>query len=273
MRAGDVIRTDKQSLKAIFGAAVQDDLIRKNHFDFDLSSVIKDDTKDKTHLNAEQEASLLDFLRTDKVYCKYLDEVVILLGTGLRISELCGLTESDIDLESGIINIDHQLQKDYTIGRYIGGPKSKSGIRRVYMFPEVIAAFQRVLSRPRPEHSAKIDGYGGFLFLNENGRPRTAADYQAIFRGIRAKHTKLHGPVLPENLTPHTLRHTFCTKMAHSGMNPKALQYTMGHSSIALTMNYYTHTDANKAIEDMKRVLNGPASTTFSTTFQGQDMP
>lgn len=283
--AYSTIRTDKQALKAAFGAALQDDLIRKNPFDFKLPSVIKkdddtktkdktnDDTKNKTHLNAEQETSLLDFLRTDRVYRKYLDEVLILLGTGLRISELCGLTESDIDLDSGIINIDYQLLKDCSTGAYVADPKSQSGKRKVFMGPEVREAFQRVLSRPRPEHPAKIDGYGGFLFLNENGTPRTASNYQTVFRRLRAKHTKLHGPVLPENLTPHTLRHTFCTRMANGGMNPKCLQYIMGHSSIALTMNYYSHADPSAAIDNMKRVLNGPASTTFSTTFQGQDMP
>lgn len=205
--AYQTIRTDKRTIKSIFQSAIQDDLIRKNPFDFDLPSVIANTTEAKASLTAEQETSLPDFLRTDKVYRKYLDEVLILLGTGLRISELCGLTESDIDLEHSIINIDHQLQKDFSIGRYIGDPKSKSGIRQVYMGPEVREAILRVLSRPRLEHPVKIDGYGGFLFLGENGAPRTASNYQTVFRRLRAKHTKLHGPVLPERLTPHTLRH------------------------------------------------------------------
>lgn len=205
--AYQTVRTDKRTLKSAFQSAIQDDLIRKNPFDFDLPSVIKNDTEAKTPLTAEQETSLLDFMRTDKVYRKYLDEVVILLGTGLRISELCGLTEHDIDLERKIVTIDHQLLKDHFTGKYIGPPKSTNGIRQVFMGPEVREAFQRVLSRPRPEHPAKIDGYGGFLFLGENGTPRTASDYQTIFRRLQVKHTKLHGPVLPENLTPHTLRH------------------------------------------------------------------
>ena len=57
-----------------------------------------------------QEESLLSFVKSDKVYYKYYDELIILLGTGLRISEFCGLTEKDIDFENRTINVNHQLQ-------------------------------------------------------------------------------------------------------------------------------------------------------------------
>lgn len=266
------IRTDKRALKAAFYTAISDDCIRKNPFDFRLADVIVNDTEAKTPLTSEQEKSLLEFLQTDRVYRKYYDEIVILLGTGLRISEFCGLTEHDIDLETSIINIDHQLQSDSSIGKYIGDPKSKSGIRQVRMGPEVREAFQHVLSRPQKGKSVEINGYSNFLFRSRTGNPRTAADYENIIRRIRAKHAKLHGPVLPENLTPHSLRHTFCTKMANKGMNPKALQYVMGHADIKLTMGYYAHTDPVAAMEAMKQVQE-PEFTTQLTTFEGQVMP
>lgn len=74
------IRTDKRALIAAFYGAVADDYIRKNPFDFKLTDVIKDDTETKTPLTAEQEESLLDFVRTDHVYQAYYDELVILLA-------------------------------------------------------------------------------------------------------------------------------------------------------------------------------------------------
>jgi integrase len=77
---------------------------------------------------------------------------------------------------------------------------------------------------------------------------------------MREKHAKKYGPVLPENMTPHTMRHTFCTNMAHAGMNPKALQYVMGHADIKITMGYYAHTDPVAATDNMRRTLEEPAS-------------
>lgn len=247
------IRTDKRAFLAAFYTAMADDYIRKNPFDFQLTDVILDDTEVKTPLNAEQEKSLLDFLRTDHVYRAYYDEFVILLGTGLRISELCGLTKNDLDMEAGTITIDHQLLRLGEIGRYVSDPKTECGIRKISMREDVQAAFRRVLDRPR-KSSVKIDGYADFLFLARTGNPRTAIDYQNIFRRIREKHAKKFGPVLPENMTPHTMRHTFCTKMALANMKPKSLQYIMGHKNTDITMNYYAHSDPDVAMDDLRRV-------------------
>ena len=94
------ISNDKRSLKAAFYTAIQDDCIRKNPFDFKLNTVLKDNTEPKVPLTPAQEESFLSFAQGDKVYQKYYDELIILLGTGLRISELCGLTDTDIDFRS-----------------------------------------------------------------------------------------------------------------------------------------------------------------------------
>ncbi|MCB6478622.1 site-specific integrase, partial [Emergencia timonensis] len=88
----NTINNHKRSLKASFYIAIQDDCVRKNPFDFKLSEVIENDTKEKVALTEEQEQALLSFIKTDNVYHKYYDDVLILLKTGLRISELCGLT-------------------------------------------------------------------------------------------------------------------------------------------------------------------------------------
>lgn len=54
---------------------------------------------------------------------------------------------------------------------------------------------------------------------------------------------------------PHVLRHTFCSKMARKGMNPKNLQYIMGHSEIAVTMDTYTHMGFEDARADFMKIL------------------
>ena len=55
-------------------------------------------------------------------------------------------------------------------------------------------------------------------------------------------------------VTPHVCRHTFCSKMAAARMNPKTLQYIMGHSDIGVTLNTYTHLGFDEASEEMRRV-------------------
>ena len=57
------------------------------------------------------------------------------------------------------------------------------------------------------------------------------------------------------DITPHVFRHTFCTKMAMSGMNPKVLQYIMGHGDISVTMNTYTHVNYDNAKEEMEKLF------------------
>ena len=100
-----------------------------------------------------------------------------------------------------------------------------------------------------------LEGYTKFLFLNRNGLPKVAVNYESMFRGLVRKYNKTQKVALPKVMTPHTLRHTFCTTLANAGMNPKALQYIMGHSNINMTLNYYAHTTSETSITEMKRLI------------------
>lgn len=243
----------KRSLKAIFYTAIQDDCIRKNPFDFKVSDILEDDTKPKELLLPEQEESLLLFAESDNIYRKNCDEIIILLGTGLRISELCGLTVSDLDFKNRLINVDHQLLRDKEIGYYIDIPKTKSGIRQLPMTEEVYQALQRVIKNRTKQEPIAIDGYSNFLFIKKDGYPKVAGNIESAIRGLIKKYKKKSTQEFP-NVTPHTFRHSFCTRLANAGMNPKALQYLMGHSNITMTLDYYAHATFNSAKAEMERV-------------------
>ena len=176
------INNYKRSLQAAFHMAIQDDCIRKNPFDFKLSDVLEDNSGPKIVLTPEQEAKMLTFMAMDKIYSKYYDEVVILLETGLRISEFCGLT-MNIDMTNRIINVDHQLMKDKEIGYYIATPKTKNGIRQLPMTETAYRAFQRVLRNRKKAEPVTIGGYRNFLFLNAKGLPKVAGDYKSMLNG------------------------------------------------------------------------------------------
>ena len=254
------ILTENNDL-AIFYMAVQDDCLRKNPFDFQINEVINDDTVPKVPLTPTQENELLDFMQNDLVYAKYYDEVVILLETGLRISELCGLTPADLNFEKRFVNVDHQLLRSTEDGYYIEAPKTESGFRQVPMSAAAYEAFERVLKKRRDGRCIEVDGYKDFLFLNRDGLPKTAVNYDAMFKCLAKKYNKCHKEPLPDVMTPHTMRHTFCTRMANAGMNPKALQYIMGHANIVMTLNYYAHATFHSAQEEMER-LQAKAKTT-----------
>ena len=244
----------KRSLNASFRIAIADDLVRKNPFDFKLNEVIEDDRTPRQALTEEQEEKLLSFASRDRVYKKYYDAIVILLRTGLRISELCGLTRQDIDLENEVIHVNHQLLSSKETGYYIETPKTKSGVRDVPMSEEVKQAFERVTADKPKAKPIEIDGYSGFFFLNGKGCPMTSAYYTSTFARLVKKYNKCHEDSLPK-ITPHILRHTFCTRLANRNMNPKSLQYIMGHSNISITLNLYAHASMENVKAELRSMI------------------
>lgn len=248
------INNYKRSLKASFHMAIEDDYVRKNPFNFQLSEVIEDDSKPKVALSEEQEARLLDFMEHDRTYQKYHDDVLILLKTGLRISELCGLTRSDIDFKNHAIRINHQLLRDKD-GFYIAEPKTKSGFRNVPMSEETEKAFKRVLKRKQKPTLKEIDGYHNFLFISPSGKPMQESNYKSVLNGVVKKYNKSHEKTPLPRITPHSLRHTFCTQLAQKNMNPKNLQYIMGHASITITLDLYAHASEAGANREMRSLV------------------
>lgn len=249
------INNYKRSLKASFYIAIQDDCVRKNPFDFVLNTVIDDDTIPKQALSEEQEERLFDFVKSDRIYNKYHDEILLLLKTGLRISEFCGLTFKDLDFKNRLINVDHQLLRDTEKGYYIEKPKTKSGERKIPMSEEAYQAFKKVLAnRKKPTIPIVIDGYSDFLFFNCKGYPKVSVDYGAMLGNLVKKYNKYNMDNLP-HITPHILRHTFCTRLANKNMNPKSLQYIMGHANIAITLNLYAHASIDSVKDEMTRLV------------------
>lgn len=174
----------KRSLKASFYIAIQDDYVRRNPFDFALSDVLKDDTEEKQSLSEEQEQALLKFVKSDKTYNQYFNAVLILLRTGLRISELCGLTVNDIDFENETIHVTHQLLRNKKRGYYIEEPKTQKGIRDIPMSKETKKALQRAVDEIKGVKQIEVDGYSRFLFLLNDGKPMTSSNYTGVFKNL-----------------------------------------------------------------------------------------
>ena len=248
------IHTIRGVLRPAFQLAVDNDYVRKNPFAFDLGTVIYNDSVTREALSRDDERKFLKFVKEDSHFCKYYDGIYILFNTGLRISEFVGLTLKDIDFENMKINVDHQLQRNNGIGYNIRDTKTESGGRLVPMTEEVAECFKRIIqNRKTPKVEPMVDGYVGFLFLDKDEHPMVAMHWEKYFQHIVEKYNNIYKIQMPK-VTPHVCRHTFCSRMASARMNPKTLQYIMGHSDISVTLNTYTHLGFDDALEEMTRI-------------------
>jgi site-specific recombinase XerD len=137
--------------------------------------------------------------------------------------------------------------------------KTSSGTRDVPMTSEVAKCFRHILAmRPKVKIEPIIDGYTGFLYLDKNDMPMVALHWEKYFKHILDKYNSIYKVQLPK-ITPHVCRHTFCSNMAKSGMDPKTLQYIMGHSDICVTYNTYTHLGLADAREEMEKITRETA--------------
>ena len=239
--------------------AVDDDILVKNPFGLQLAGVLVNDAVTREAISKDQMRKFLKFVHDDVVYCKYYEVVCILFHTGMRISEFCGLTLKDIDLKNRTVNIDHQLQRTSKMEYVIEPTKTNAGTRVIPMTKEVTEMFRAII-QDRPEYKVEkvVDGYTGFLFLDKNGMPLVAMHWEHRFNSMVGRYNEIYKVQIP-NITPHVCRHTYCSNMAKSGMNPKTLQYLMGHSDIAVTLNVYTHVgleDAEKELQKMQELEN-----------------
>lgn len=255
-RGYSTIHSVRGVVRPAFQMAVDDDLIRKNPFEFQLATVVVNDSVTREALTRKQERAFLKFVKEDKHFSRYYEGIYILFKTGLRISEFVGLTIADIDLKNGVIDVNHQLQRKRNMEYVIEETKTECGTRLVPMTDEVKKCFRKIIeNRKKPKTEPMIDGKAGFLYLDKNDMPMVALHREKYFQHICEKYNKIYKAEMPK-VTPHVCRHTFCSNMAKSGMNPKTLQKIMGHSDIGVTLNTYTHVGFEDIQKEMKKICS-----------------
>ena len=245
-------------LKPAFQMAFEEDVIRRNPFDFIITKYVPNDSKRREALTPGEQEIWMDFIKNDNTYKKYYDEFVVLLGTGMRVSEFCGLTKKDLDFKNRRINVDHQLVRDRHSRYYVEKTKTECGRRSIPMTQEVYDALQNILKkRPKLKTEMLVDGYSGFILIDKKDCPKVALHIENECRWAMKKYMKFHSDKPLPNITPHVYRHTFCTNMVNAGMDVKVLQYIMGHSEIDVTLNIYTHMGYERAAAHMIELVDG----------------
>ena len=248
------IRSIRGILRPAFQMAVDVNLILKNPIDFPLCSVVVNDSVTREAISKKDMMRFLRFVEHDMHFSKYYEGFYILFHTGMRISEFCGLTVKDINMKERKINIDHQLIRWSDMQYGIETTKTNAGTRQIPMTEDVYQCFKKILeNRKGRKVEPVIDGYRGFLYMDKNGKPMVGMHWEKYFQHAVDKYNSLFKVPLPK-ITPHVCRHTYCSNMALAGMNPKTLQYLMGHSDIGVTLNTYTHLKYDDAREEVQKM-------------------
>lgn len=251
-RGYSTITSVRGVVKPAFQMACDEDAIRKNPFTFKITDVVPNDSESRVALTEEQVTTWMNFIKNDSTYSKYYDEFVVLLGTGMRVSEFCGLTRKELDFENRKIKVDHQLVRERGGKYYVEETKTSSGCRFIPMTDDVYNSLKNILARrPTLLREVSIDGYSGFILLDKDNKPKIALHIEHEMQWAMKKYKKLHPDNPLPKITPHVFRHTFCTNYANAGMDIKNLQYLMGHSDASVTLNVYSHASYNNAANQM----------------------
>ena len=128
-RGFSTISSVRGVIKPAFQMAYDEDAVRKNPFVFKLTDVVVNDTVPRAALTEEHLGIWMNFIERDNTYHKYYDEFVVLLETGMRVSEFCGLTRKDLDFKNRRIRVDHQLIRERGGKYYVEETKTSSGRR------------------------------------------------------------------------------------------------------------------------------------------------
>ncbi len=203
------------------------------------------------HFEKTELKIFLDYLNSldQSNYGKLFDVTLykLLLATGCRISEVLALEWSDIDLENGTVSITK------TLNRYqkTNSPKSKSGVRDIEIDKATILMLKQYQNRQRIQ-SIQLGWTEKVVFSVFVSK---YAQVSALRRRLQ-KYFKLAGV---SDIGFHGFRHTHATMMLYAGIEPKDLQYRLGHSNISMTLDTYVHATkdgAKKAVSFYESAIN-----------------
>lgn len=262
-------------LHPAFDLAVRDDIIRKNPSDkvvAEVKKIIGRESKKQRALTWDQQKRLMEYITDHPLYDYWRPLFTVLLGTGCRIGEVCGLRWQDVDMDNRVIEINHSMtyfrrgkQAPYTFEFRFEPPKTKAGVRKIPMLDDVHNVLVELYEYQKQNgfSDLKVDGATGFIFINKVGTlyKHTAIDH-AIRRIVnnhnaeeivKAKRENRE-PVLLPFFSCHTFRHTFCTRFCENETNVKVIQAVMGHADISTTMDIYAEVTESKKKESMENL-------------------
>lgn len=223
--------------------------------------------KEEIALTQEEQNTLLNEVEDSW----YKEMFYFMCLTGVRVGELGGLQWSDIDFSKKCITIRRSLSCSYCNGKkreMLVSPKTVNSTRQIPFLGEMEEVLksqkekQKRLKAELGERWRSGEEFSDLVFTTGMGSPcsRYIVDKEVkkVIKRIREKEAVLAVQEQRElkiirDFHPHTLRHTFATRCFENKMEPKVVQSLLGHSSISITLNIYTHVLDNKMDEEIKK--------------------
>ena len=245
----------KVILSDLMARALEDNLILKNPV---LGSKVIDKKESKAKsLTLEEQNIFFE-------YCKntfYDNMFNVAVNTGMRPGELFALTESDIDFENGFIDVNKTLvyQKYLTDTRktfHLEEPKTKQSYRKVPINSVCKIYLERQIQQKAIVSSKRPKEQNDFLFTTKYNTPINSVIYaDAIHAVIREINLLRPNNDLFKNFSGHTFRHTFATRCFEHEIDPKVVQSYLGHASVKMTLDLYTHVTKEKSFNDIEKLV------------------
>lgn len=252
---GSSIQTQISLIKRTFEYALDYDYVAKNPFRHITTD--RSDSKKMKALSVEDMNRFLDFCLNDTHSSHCYDMLYVLFWSGLRASELCGLTLDNIDMDNRMIVVDKQLQcVNHT--HVVLPTKTMNGERIIPMTDGVYESFQRIIKNRYLKGDIEPvcfdeqgNAYEGFVFLATRSRRTIVRGHVEEYLQNCIKRFNNANPDNPiRKFEPHICRHTFATNMQY--LPPKTLQYILGHGNIATTMDNYV--DVKPGAEQLAQI-------------------
>lgn len=186
----------------------------------------------------------------------------VAVNTGLRPGELFALTENDIDLENNFINVNKTLVYQKYLNEecknfHVEPPKTKQSYRKVPINSECRRYLEKQIIQKNAIKHKNPKEQNNYLFVTQFNTPLNSQIYSDAIKSIvklinlsKSKDEEL------ENFSGHTFRHTFATRCFEAGVQPKVVQSYLGHASLQMTMDLYTHVTEEKASDDIERIVS-----------------
>lgn len=232
-------------LNGCFQQAMRNGLIERNPVKL---AELPRQTEKRTRqaMTKEQQAVFMEYAKDSYLYNFF----AVMLRTGMRNGEMRGLKYTDVDKKKNVIHVQRTLKYIEGQGYIEDTPKTMTSTRDI----PLTAATLQLLENQRKFWGFKVERLDRYLFCNENGDPlsrdRVKAELERIIKKIRAAGNEF------QHITPHVFRHTFATRAIEAGMQPQVLKTILGHSSLAMTMDLYSHVLPDTKAEEMEKIAN-----------------
>lgn len=236
-------------IKTVLNYAVNNDFIEKNPMRLNIKDYLPEPRSKEKFLSDERFDEIIEIM-TGSNFEYYIPYFMILIETGLRVSELCGLTEDCIDFEHHKLTVNKQIGRDK--GKpIVVKPKTKSSENWIPLTDEAEKNLRIVLDRW--DHRISVDGIDGFFILNKTGtNVVTRITIEGVFLQVKQHYNKKYPEKPMTDFHPHMLRHTAASRMIRAGVPLSTIQRVLRHSTLETTVQVYSHPFEDQIIDDVR---------------------